>query len=217
MEINSEGITIKRYDSGEKDTMAVIFTRDNGKVHVIARGAKTSGKLSPALEIFSLAQFRLIRKNPDSRYFSAAGASLIESRPGIRSDINRMTAAFTFAELTDKFMQNEEVSEEIYESLKNGIRAVDKGAFDSIMSVAAWFKARLLKYSGFSASMDEDYLNAIAAPEQFSSVITLFESVSEPPEAPMDYASEVSKYLDGYIISILSEELQSLKFNRGLN
>ncbi len=217
MEIKTEGITLKRFDKGEKDSIAVVFTLDVGKIPVIARGSKTSLKASSALEVFSLSKLRLLRKNPDSRYFNAAGLSLIESRKGIRSDINRMATAFTFAELTDKFMQNEEVSEEVYMTLKNGMNAVDNCPLDALVSVSAWFKARLLKYTGFSASLDENYLDAISAPDKFSSLIAGFEVLETPPFAPMDYASEVSVYLDGYIISILAEDIQSFKFNRGLN
>lgn len=100
-----EGIVIRTTDYGETNKVVTLYTREWGKVGVMARGAKKpNSRLSAVTQLFTYGYF-LIQKG--SGLGSLQQGELISSLRAIREDIFLTAYASYIVELTDKATADE--------------------------------------------------------------------------------------------------------------
>ena len=96
-----EGLTLKKSTLGEADLLITLFTREQGKVRAVAKGARRStSKLVGHLEPLTQGRFSMSHgKNLD--YINQA--QVTESFAEIKGDLGALTKALYVAELVDGF------------------------------------------------------------------------------------------------------------------
>ncbi len=112
---NVLGIVINRRNLSENDKILTLFTREHGKISVVAKGArKPTSKFSGATELFVV--FRAMLAT--GRTLDILTQCEIEQAfSGLRLDIERMTRATYFCELLDRFTyeRDEATSAELFD------------------------------------------------------------------------------------------------------
>lgn len=96
-----EGLTLNKSTLGEADLLVTLFTRDQGKVRAVGRGARRStSKLVGHLEPLTQGQFSMSHgKSLD--YINQV--QITESFAGIKGDLEAVTKALYVVELVDGF------------------------------------------------------------------------------------------------------------------
>src|SRR5215204_4629868 len=95
-----EAILIGRREYGETDRIVTLFSRELGKITVIAKGArKPTARSGPALEYFARGRFMLARGRDLDVVTSA---ELIERPVQLEGNLTRLAHASHMAELTGK-------------------------------------------------------------------------------------------------------------------
>lgn len=115
MEFRFSAIVIKKTDIGEGDRMMVLYTREAGKVRVMARGVrKSKAKLSAQLENFHRIACMVMRGRGTGNIKSAC----IEARrDGIREQFSSMAEAFSVADFFDRCIGWEEPDVPLFDAL----------------------------------------------------------------------------------------------------
>jgi DNA repair protein RecO (recombination protein O) len=125
--ITTEGVVLKRRDFGESSRIAVVYTRDAGKVQLLARAARLpKNKFGAALEPLSRGEFVFYwRENKE--LFTLAEAS--PDRPGrfIREDAGRLAYGLAMAEAADKLSAEGDADPALYALLASSLEALDRG------------------------------------------------------------------------------------------
>lgn len=147
------GIVLKTYDQGEADMVVSLFTAEEGKLFLKARGAKKiTAKLGPHLQSLSLATISVVAPVRSTLPIVIA-AEAIETFPNLRRSSARLAEALTGSAIADVFTEPGEALPAIFEALAVFLTTLERGARTQIygglerlsMAVlcAAGFKPRL--------------------------------------------------------------------------
>src|SRR3989344_1379991 len=97
--IKATGIIIGKKDLGEADKILTVFTREHGKLHLVARGSrKLSSKRVGTLELFNYIRFIYF----SGRSMESLGqVDMVNSFAGIKDDLDASARAYVIAEVVD--------------------------------------------------------------------------------------------------------------------
>ncbi len=145
-----DAIVIKRKNIGEADRMITVFTKQFGKLRVLARGVrKVSSKRGPHIEIFT----RIIATIHKSRsQDTLTEVSPITSYEEIRIDLPRVGAAYYLCELIDGLLPLEQPHEEVFALLVEAFTTLASVKRERIEVLRARFAAALLTRLGYMAA-----------------------------------------------------------------
>lgn len=140
----SEGIVIRTIEYGETNKIVTIFTREWGKVGVMAKGAKKpNSRLASITQPFTYAYF-LIRKS--TRLGGLEQGESIDSLRGIREDIFKTAYASYILELLDKGVENNRPNPFLFELLLQTLQYMNNGEDLEIMTYI--FEMKMLNIYG---------------------------------------------------------------------
>ena len=113
----SEGIVLGRQDYGEADRIIHIFSRDYGKVTLIAKGVrKITSRKRGHIEIFMKLNFSAVRgRGLDI----ISEAEQIDSYNAIRKDLKQVSLAYYFTEVVGRLMHEGDENDSIYQILSS--------------------------------------------------------------------------------------------------
>lgn len=122
--IKTRGIILKSQEYREKDRLLVIFTLEQGKVTVLAKGVRSvKGRFHAAGQPMTLGDFVLF---PGKNIHQLNEASAVHSFPGARTDVIRLTYATYFLELADIAMADREVNEKFFLDLVKSLYLLEQ-------------------------------------------------------------------------------------------
>lgn len=149
----TEGIVLKRTNFKESDLILTIFTRDFGKISVIAKGARRpSSKFVGHLELFSDLKIMLVSgKNLDI----LSQTEVLRYFKGIRENLLKTGLAFYIAELIDKILAERQENYQIFELLRKTLFFLNKEKTPE--SLIYFFEVKLFELSGFGP----EFLNCL--------------------------------------------------------
>ncbi len=137
-------IVLRRTDAGESDRRLVLFTREQGKIDVIAKGARKGGsRLAGVSEPLMVAQFQLASGRV--RRF-VTQAQPMSSLPALRNDYVRLVCGLALMELVTVQMPYEAVHPEVFDSLSLALSVLGGDGDPAVPLV--WFAARMLASEG---------------------------------------------------------------------
>lgn len=141
----TDGIIIKRINSGEADRVLTILTPFYGKLRVVAKGArKITSQRGPNLELFNQTAFVIHKGN---RYEYVSEAKALNSFEYVRKDLGRIAQAYQLCELIHLLTRENQELEEIYEHLLVSFHRLNKRMSFNMND----FKHKLLFILGFAS------------------------------------------------------------------
>jgi DNA repair protein RecO len=141
------GIVLKRRNWGEADKIITVYTRESGKVRMLAKGVrKLSSRRSGHLEPFQCVKLT-VHGGGKLHIISEAES---ESRSDGEMNLKIIGYAYFLCELVDKLTPDEEKSEDIYYLFKDSLAAINrKNNQSECDSLSDLFANRLLVKLGF--------------------------------------------------------------------
>jgi DNA repair protein RecO (recombination protein O) len=113
----TEGLIIKKEDRGESDRLFTLFTKDFGKLELLAKSErKISSKLRSGLELFYLSEVEFIQGR---RQKTLTDSILINKFKNLRNYSDRLRVSYAMCELLDKLVRGQEAEEKIWALLKD--------------------------------------------------------------------------------------------------
>ena len=148
MNLEVEGIVLRKVPYKEKDCMITILTKD-GLKSFLGRGIQsTSSKNAASCNLFSTSIFSLNNKNDK---YSLTQGKIISSNYELFTSLEAMSTLQLCGELTLRFM--DEDNDQLYDYFQMIISYLKKG-FDSKTLVCIYL-AQIIKYSGYALSYNE--------------------------------------------------------------
>jgi DNA repair protein RecO (recombination protein O) len=144
----TEGVVIKRNNSGEADRMITIFTRHHGKIRVIAKGIrKLTSRRRGHLEVFNKVSLTIHRGRVID---SVSEADTVEGWRVVPRSLSVLSHAYYACELIDRLIPEQEPYDDVYARFTAILETLiaDPGDAESGRVVDA-FAVELLRRLGF--------------------------------------------------------------------
>lgn len=153
---------LRETDTKEADKILTVLTRSEGKIAVIARGARRKrSRIAASSELLVYSEMTLFQRGNWSMMDEAA---TIELFSGVRRDVELLALGSYFAELTELLAEEDVPAPELLPLLLNALYAL--GTLHKPQEqVKAAFELRLLSLSGFEPLLDGCAVCGRTAPE----------------------------------------------------
>ena len=150
--LRAEAIVLRHTDWGEADRLLTLYTREQGKVRAVAKGArKINSRKAGHLEPFTRVKLQLARGRD---LLIVTQAESVDAYQPLREDLTRMSAAAYIIELLDRFVPDEEVSvPSLYRLLTETLARLSTEP-DPWLPVR-YYEMRLLDFLGFRPQLFE--------------------------------------------------------------
>ena len=144
-----EGIILAREDWGEADRMITVFTAKEGKLRMIAPGArKPTSRKSGHLELFTYGRFVIAKGRT---FDKITQAETLHYFPGLRSTLEQISAAYVLVELVDRFLEEEDENALVYQLLYNALGWLEE--CEAPLLLLRFFELKLLTYIGYQPQL----------------------------------------------------------------
>ncbi len=149
--LESEGVVLKGWKFGESSKIVSIFTKDFGKVRMIAKGCcSLKSKFKGCLE--SLNHIHLIYYNKETRDLQLLSkTNLIDPHYSIIGNPVKTSLALATTELVEKIVEDENPGIDLFELLIHTISSIDKGK-KFIEGFFWYFEEHLIDIMGYKAN-----------------------------------------------------------------
>lgn len=146
--IETEGLILRSYNLSEADKIVVLFTREEGLVRGVAKGARRlKSRFGSSLEPFSIVQLEFFRKE-ERELVSIQRLDLITSYFDIASNPDFLQKFAYLAEVLIAFTPPHDANETLYRMVKICLDTAAEN-LESLESIALYFELWLLRLGGF--------------------------------------------------------------------
>ncbi len=155
----TDALVLRAIDYSETSQVAWFFTREHGRVHVIAKGARRprspfEGALEPLVR-GEILFYRKKRQATDEESLDLLKEFDPADRyPGIRSDLGRFYRGSYVAELLRELSMPDEPMPALYDAAVATLETLARGEARVLDAVLAAFEVRALRASGLEPSLD---------------------------------------------------------------
>ena len=147
----TKGIVLRATATKEADYILNILTDSLGRIAVVARGARRKGsRIAAGSELLAFSELVLYQRG---NWYYLDEASTISLFDGIRQDIELLSLASYFAEMTECVTAEDEPAPEILSLLLNSLYALSELEKPQSIVKAA-FELKLLALSGYEPLLD---------------------------------------------------------------
>lgn len=120
----TQGFILKKVDLGEADRIFTIFTKDFGKLEILAKAIRKIGsKLRGGMELFYLSDIEFIQ---GKTHKTLTDTILIKRFSNLRKDLKRLKIVFDISEIINNLIKGEEKDEKVWELLKEIFERLNK-------------------------------------------------------------------------------------------
>lgn len=145
-----EAIVIRSMDYGEGHKIITLFTKDRGKVGVIARGAKKMrSRLAALTLLFTYGEFTYYRSG---QLGNLSSGDIIASHQAIQDDIHKTAYAAYLLEMIDRMLLEQDGSAYLFEQLLAALDAIE--ADKDAQIIAHLFEMKMLTFAGYAPSLE---------------------------------------------------------------
>ncbi|MDT0013111.1 DNA repair protein RecO [Listeria cossartiae] len=146
-----EGIVIRQTSYRESDKIVRMYTREFGKIGVVARGAKkTKSRLAAVTQLFTNGYFTFFGGNGLG---TLQQGEVIENFSSIQQDIFMTAYATYVCELLDKATEERQSNPYLYELTFQILRDIDEGYDPQILTQI--YEMKMLRVLGLYPTMDK--------------------------------------------------------------
>jgi DNA repair protein RecO (recombination protein O) len=147
-------LVLRTFDYGESSLVLHLLTREEGRIHGIAKGARRlQGDSHGGPDLLTLGVARVYPRKPESDLRVLGAFRATEDFPGLRGTIARFHAAQHVAALVLAFTREEQPHPELFDLTVAALRlleSADDGAADAL---ALGFEAMSLRLLGFAPEL----------------------------------------------------------------
>lgn len=152
--INTNAIILKRITYRDADRILTLYTKELGKVSVIAKGVrKMNSKRKSSLELLNFIDIQLIENH---EWYIAGQTEIIQSFPKIKSDLIKTNQAYYIAEVFEKIMAEQEKDELLFSFLCKTLITMNDSYNPNIINA---FNLKILKLGGFYSRVEHKIMN----------------------------------------------------------
>ena len=160
MIVRTEAVVLRSFRYGETSLIVTLFTRDRGKVSVLARGARGpksrfGATLQPLSVVQAMYSFR------PTRTLQTLRETAYEVRfRHLHDDLNRITAGLRMLELVQALLQEEEPNGRVFHLLVESLQALDGTAGRPELALF-YFELRLAGLLGFAPQFTREAVESL--------------------------------------------------------
>lgn len=149
--LKSEGIVLKAIRYRDTSKILTIFTKEYGKISVMASGAYSSkSKLISTTQPFSYSEYYL---NKSRSFLYLNQADLINSFYSIRERMERVIYGYYMLELVEKSLPEELENKKIFLLLEKGLKVLSQLNLDYLKFITA-YELKFISFLGYKPSLD---------------------------------------------------------------
>ncbi|WP_139490485.1 DNA repair protein RecO [Brevibacillus dissolubilis] len=146
MLVKWEGLVIRSVNYGESSKVVTLYTREHGKVGIMARGAKKpKSRLAAVSQLFTHGYY-LCKKGAGTGMPDLSQGDIAESFKELRQDLVKTAYAAYIAELLDRLTGDQERNPYLFEMLLLLYRYIDEGRDPEIL--CRIFESKMLIVAG---------------------------------------------------------------------
>ena len=165
------GIVIRKTESGEHHQLVTLYTRELGKIRVMAKSAKkNTSKQAGHLDLFNLVDFVTV---PGKNYPIITQAQSSENFLEIKFSFSKIMSGFFMLESFHRLVYEEEQDPALWNFLINQLNKLEQAEKSEVAPVLADFKKELLDVLGYRQNLDKeelDYFLQSLSSQKFSSL-----------------------------------------------
>ncbi|MCO7175691.1 DNA repair protein RecO [Sporolactobacillus kofuensis] len=149
MMAKTEGFIIRTTDYGESNKIVTLYTKEFGKIGLMARGAKKPK--NPLSAVSHVLFYGLCLFSKGRGLGTLYQAETLNAFRTVREDIEKMGYAALVLELTDRLTEERQPSESIYHLLQAILLLMDKGKDPAVL--AALFAIKMMPQAGVAPEL----------------------------------------------------------------
>ena len=149
----TQGFILKKTDRGEADRIFTIYTKDFGKLEILAKAErKIKSKLKGGLELFYLSEIEFVQGRTHK---TLTDAILIENFPNLRKDPEKLPIAYGISEVLDSLIKGQEPDEKIWHLLNETFNKLNNSQLPTAnyQLLYYYFLWNLLSISGYQPEL----------------------------------------------------------------
>lgn len=159
--IRTDAVVLRTLDYGETSRIVTLFTRERGRMGVMARGARTMrSRFGSTLEPMAHVQ-AVIHVKPSRELQTLSEASHLRIRPRLARSVERLEPAVRALELVDALMPSDQALPPVLDLLVEALDALD-GPVERPGNAWPWFALHLASLLGIAPRVDRDALERLA-------------------------------------------------------
>lgn len=144
--LKTEGIVLKASKYQETSKILSIYTKEMGKISVMAKGAnRPKSKLIANTQPFSYNEFQF---SQGRNFYYINQADIIDSFYDIRENMERVLYGFYLLELVDKSVAEEEANKKIFLLFEKALRLLSQ-AQDNYLKLIVAFELKYISFLGY--------------------------------------------------------------------
>jgi len=164
-------IVLKRRNIGESDRVLTLFTKEYGKITVLAKGVrKIVSRRAPHIEIFTQATIMLHRAKT---WDILTDAQTLSGYATLRKDLTKVSAAYFLCEIIDQLLPEHQEHRDIYDFFRGALVELDTKSDLAILPFCQTKALTLLEQLGFASRLSPN------KPQTLDEVQAMVESVIE--------------------------------------
>jgi len=151
----TKAIVLKRYPVRENDSHIVLYSREKGKIDLVARGTnKSTSKLAAHLEPMNLSHFMVVK----GRQYDYVGSAVSEKCHGnIKEDLDKLILAGQGVHIFNKLIKSEQKDERIFNALSGFLDLMNDYNIPAKEQACAYGKRLLLHFFLYKLMVELGY------------------------------------------------------------
>lgn len=143
----AEGVILKRRNTGETDRIVTVFTKQHGKLRLLAKGVRrVTSRRGPHLEIFSHV---VLLAHRGKTLDSISEIVPITTFDTIRGDLERISVGYFYCELVNTLLAEKQEHQDVFLLLLIALQQLNSDHSDNIYNHSKHFTLELLWTLGF--------------------------------------------------------------------
>lgn len=168
--IRTEAVVLRSLDYGETSQIVTLFTREKGKLGVMAKGARRlKSSFGATLQPMAYTQVVFYYK-PTRTLQTLSESSHVESFHSLRRDLKSITVGLRIVELVDALMEEEDAQPEVFALLVRTLRQLDI-AETRVTNLWLYAQLRLAQMLGVAPAVERDRVEAVTGDEGLLSLV----------------------------------------------
>jgi DNA repair protein RecO (recombination protein O) len=151
--VKSTAIVLRTHMLGETSKVVVCYTRDHGKVRLVAKGARRGGgKFGAALEPFTVSGV-VFYLRPGRGLSLLSEAAIVRDFPAIRRDVVRQAYAGAVVELVDLLVADQSPDPGLFDLAEHALEVVADAPPEGLDPALWRFELRLASTLGYAPEL----------------------------------------------------------------